>query len=55
MITVMIAFMIGGLVVIPIIENVTGGLTGQVATILQYSSLMVGVVLFVLIVAMIRT
>jgi len=54
MIGVMIAVIIGGAVVIPIVTNVTAGLTGTEATVLGYTSLLIAVVIIVAVVSLIR-
>ncbi len=54
MMAVMVAAIIGAGVVIPILVNVSAGITGTTGTILGYLPLMVGVVLIVAMVSLIR-
>lgn len=54
MIAVMIAVIVGGAIVIPIVDNVTAGLTGTVSTVLGYTPLLIAVVIIVAVVSLIR-
>ena len=54
MIAVLISVIVGAAVVIPVLINVTAGITGTTGTILGFLPLMIGVVLIVAIVSLIR-
>jgi hypothetical protein len=54
MIGVMIAAIVGGLIVIPILANISAENTGMAGTILGYGGVLIAIVIIVLIVGFIR-